>query len=157
MISIIPRTKSQIRSRAHMCGIRDEINCELCSICVADSGFWLSAPKEKQTASLAPLTSLGILVQESDDPPSKLVLSRPTDLTFPDDHYAPARPPQLPLGPLVSGCISLHLGDPVCAPRRRHSAASAIMHVPKAAIDVDDLAQSWENEIRCARLVPPNS
>ena len=52
--------------------------------------------------------------------------------------------------PLVSGGVAPHLGDPVVAPRRRHSAPGATVHVPETAVDVDDFPQSRENEIGCA-------
>jgi hypothetical protein len=91
-----------------------------------------------------------MIVQESHDPGLKAILVRLADLALPDYHYLPATLSQLSLRPFISGRVALHLGDPVVASRRRHSASAAIVHVPKTPIDVDDLPQSWEHKIRRA-------
>jgi hypothetical protein len=76
------------------------------------------------------------------------------DLAFPDYKYTPAE---------VSECrdvsnVSHYIPIPLCAPKVgirnwNNSAVAALMHMPKASVNEDDLAARREDQIRPTRQI----
>ena len=90
------------------------------------------------------------LVKEGRDSSLQATLSRRRNLAFPDHHHLPAGFSQGLPGQLVPSRVALQLGGPVVASRRWNAASGAAVHVPEAAVDVDDLPQSREHQIGSA-------
>jgi hypothetical protein len=114
---------------------------------------WQSATRRGPLASRpsSPGGSIrGGLVKESRDSSLQATLWRRRNLAFPDHHHLPAGFSQGLPGQLVPSRVALQLGGPVVAPRRWNAASGAAVHVPEAAVDVDDLPQSREHQIGSA-------
>jgi hypothetical protein len=89
-------------------------------------------------------------VQEAAEPGLKTGQACPLGLALPSHQDAPTGVPQGALDPFVPGRVSLQLLDPVGPARGGNAAAATTVHVPEAAADEDDLAQTREDEIRIA-------
>lgn len=76
-------------------------------------------------------------------------------LAFPNGQNAPAGAAQLPARPPVTVGIPPALGLPVFGiGYRRNTPVAAAVHVPEATMDVDNLPQPRQNNVRRARQVP---
>jgi hypothetical protein len=74
----------------------------------------------------------------------------PLGLALPNHQDAPTGVPQGALDPFVPGRVALQLLDPVGPARGGKAAAATTVHVPEAAADEDDLAQTREDQIGVA-------
>lgn len=68
-------------------------------------------------------------------------------LAFPDGQDVVAQGAELAAGELVTMAVALELGEPVGVAGGGDAAAAASVHVPEAAVDVDDLVAGGEDEV----------
>jgi len=68
-------------------------------------------------------------------------------LAFPDGQDVITQGAELTAGALIAGPVTLQLGEPVGVASGGDAAAATGVHVPEAAVDVDDLEAGGEDEV----------
>ena len=73
-------------------------------------------------------------------------------LAFPNNQHPPPQSSKLTTNPTIASDIPRKLGGPAIHARSRHGTPRlAMMAVPEAAVDEDDLAARWEDGVGTAR------